>query len=40
MSNSCSHFLKPGDAPEVEFKCACARKSKVTVCEHCNLHGH
>jgi superoxide reductase len=35
---SCTHFLKPGDAPEVEFKCAC--KGKVTVREYCNLHGH
>jgi superoxide reductase len=35
---SCTRFLKPGDAPEVEFKCAC--KGKLAVREYCNLHGH
>ena len=37
---SSTHFLKPGDAPEVEFKCGSACKSKLTVREYCNLHGH
>ncbi len=37
---SCTRFLKPGDAPEVEFKCGCACKAKVTVREYCNIHGH
>ena len=37
---SCVHFLKPGDAPEVEFKCGCACKGKLAVREYCNLHGH
>ena len=35
---SCTHFLKPGATPEVEFKCAC--KGKVAVRAYCNLHGH
>ena len=34
------HFLKPGDAPEAEFVCDCACKSRITVREYCNLHGH
>ena len=33
----CTHFLNPGDAPEVEFKCGC--KGKVVVRAYCNLHG-
>ena len=37
---SCTHFLKPGDAPEVEFKSACTGKGKLIVREYCNLHGH
>jgi len=42
LGDTCSyvHFLKPGDAPEVEFTCACACKGKVVVREYCNLHGH
>ena len=36
---SCTHFLKPGDAPEVEFTCACASASKVAARAYCNLHG-
>ena len=37
---ACTHFFKPGDAPETEFTCACVGKGKVTVREYCNLHGH
>jgi superoxide reductase len=37
---SCTHFLKPGDAPEVEFKCDCARKNTLVARAYCNLHGH
>ena len=37
---SCTHFLKPGDAPEAAFQCGCACKDKVTVRAYCNLHGH
>jgi superoxide reductase len=33
---SCIKFLKPGDAPEAEFKTAAAQ---VTAREYCNLHG-
>ena len=33
----CTHFLNPGDTPDVEFKCAC--KGKVVVRAYCNLHG-
>jgi superoxide reductase len=29
-------FLKPGDAPEVEF---CMNAKKITAREYCNLHG-
>ena len=37
---SCVRFLKPGDAPEVEFTCGCDCKSTVAVREYCSLHGH
>lgn len=30
-------FLKPGDAPQAEFKIAA---SSITAREYCNLHGH
>ena len=30
-------FLKPGEAPEVEF---CIKADKVIAREYCNLHGH
>lgn len=30
------HFLKPGDAPEADFRC---EEGSVTVREYCNLHG-
>jgi len=33
----CVRFLKPGDAPETEFKCGC--KGKHVVRAYCNLHG-
>ncbi len=33
---SCIQFLKPGDAPEAEFK---TTASQVTAREYCNLHG-
>jgi len=33
----CTHFLNPGGAPEVEFKCGC--KGKVVVRAYCTLHG-
>ena len=36
---SSTHFLKPGDAPEVEFTCDCVNKGKLAVREYCNLHG-
>ena len=36
----CIQFLKPGDAPEVEFTCGCASKDKLTVRAYCNLHGN
>ena len=39
-SCACTHFFKPGDAPEAEFTCECVGKGKVTVREYCNLHGH
>lgn len=32
-----TQFLKPGQAPEAEFKIAA---SKVTAREYCNIHGH
>ena len=34
---SCRKFLKPGDAPVVEFG---IQADKVIVREYCNLHGH
>ena len=37
---SCTHFFKPGDAPETEFTCGRACKGKLIVREYCNLHGH
>jgi superoxide reductase len=37
---SYTHFLKPGDAPEVEFACGGACKGALAVREYCNLHGH
>jgi len=37
---SCTHFLRPGDAPEVEFACGSACGDKLTVRAYCNLHGH
>ena len=33
---SCIKFLKPGDAPEAEFKTSA---TQVTAREYCNLHG-
>lgn len=33
----CRHQLKPGDAPETVFTCAC--DAKVTAREYCNKHG-
>jgi superoxide reductase len=35
----CTHFLKPGDAPEVEFTCGCAGKGRLVARAYCNLHG-
>ena len=35
-NKSYTHFLKPGDKPEAEFKLSA---SAVTAREHCNLHG-
>lgn len=36
--NSCKRFLKPGDAPEASFDCACGC-GDVIVRAYCNLHG-
>lgn len=32
-------FLKPGDAPEAEFKITVPADAKVIAREYCNLHG-
>ncbi|MCS7109387.1 MAG: desulfoferrodoxin [Candidatus Micrarchaeota archaeon] len=32
-------YLKPGDAPEAEFKISLGKNDKIAAREYCNIHG-